>query len=423
MTNDIFLGRQLILDRDRNTFGYELLYRDGPSSTTLFDDPDDATRCVMERALVEWGMQRIVGGRFGFINASTSLIRSGLHRALPPEAIIFELREDEPFDDETMDALHAAREEGYHFALDNVSRSQDLRWSRALTSVSIVKVELTSAADDDVAEILKIARSRVPGVLIVAEKVESAQVYNTCFDRGFDLFQGHFFAKPELLRKAGRPAAAATALGLLADMQQDDISIDQIEQVVGRDPSLAFRLVGVVNSSAFGLDRRVDSLRQAIVLLGIDHVRRLTALLVLAATKNADEELITLGTVRARLASELIADRRLSASAFLVGLLSVTDAIYNTPMEQLVHDLPVSEEIAGALLRGEGPLGEVLAIARACETADLQALEHYGPSVMGGLERLQMTFGEAVAWAEELRQQAGVIGRLAASRAASSSSR
>jgi c-di-GMP phosphodiesterase len=421
MTNDIFLGRQPIVDRDGITYGYELLYRDGPSNTTFFEDPDDATRCVMERALVGWGMQRIVGGRFGFINASTSLIRSGLHRALPPEAIVFELREDEPFDDETMAALLAAREEGYHFALDNVSRSEHMRRSRVLPSVSIVKVELTSAGADDIDDIVAVARRRAPGILIVAEKVESASVYNACFDRGFDLFQGHFFAKPELLRKAAHPAAAATAMGLLADMQKDDISIDRIEEVVGRDPSLAFRLVGVVNSSAFGLDRRVDSLRQAIVLLGVDHVRRLTALLVMSSMKSADEELITLGTVRARMASELVEDRRLSASAFLVGLLSVTDSIYDTPMEQLVKDLPVSDEIAGALLRGDGPLGEVLTMVRACDTADLDALEQLGPSVPGGLDRLQATFGEAVAWAEQLRLQAGAIVRPAGRLAVSSS--
>jgi c-di-GMP phosphodiesterase len=350
-------------------------------------------------------MQRIVGGRFGFINASTSLIRSGLHRALPPGAIIFELREDEPFDDATVDALVAAHHEGYRFALDNVSLPDDLRRSRALASMSIVKVELTSTADEDIVEILDIARCRAPGVLVVAEKVESAAVYNSCFERGFDLFQGHFFSKPELLRKAGREEAATMALALLADMQQEDISVDRIEQVVGRDPSLAFRLVGVVNSSAFGLDRRVDSVRQAIVLLGIERVRRLTALLVLASMKNANDELITIGLGRARLASELVVDRSLRASAFLVGLLSVTDAIYGMPMEELIHDLPISQTVAEALLHETGALGEVLAVVRACETADRETLEHAGPSVMGGLEHLRLAYGDAVAWTNDLRSQ------------------
>ena len=121
MRDQVFVGRQPILDRQRNTFGYELLYRGGPDGSHSFDDPDDATQSVIQRAMLDWGMERLIGDGFGFINASSGLVESGIYRALPPEGIIFELREDEPITTSALEALISAKREGYHFAIDNLT--------------------------------------------------------------------------------------------------------------------------------------------------------------------------------------------------------------------------------------------------------------------------------------------------------------
>ncbi len=199
MTDSIFLGRQPVLDRDGNTFGYELLYRDGPDRTTLFEDPDDATRQVMERALLHWGMERIIGGHFGLINASPSLVVSGLHRSMPPEGIIFEIREDEPLDDFTLEALRAARREGYHFALDNVGSLDGLRRSDLIQMASLVKIVPSEIPSDHLPLMVEMVREVAPGILLLAEKVETRDEFTRCADAGFDLFQGYFFAQPEVL--------------------------------------------------------------------------------------------------------------------------------------------------------------------------------------------------------------------------------
>jgi len=402
MTEQIFLGRQPILDRDGRTFGYELLYRDGPTGGVLFDDPDDATRQVMERALLHWGMERIIGDHFGMINASPSLVRSGLHRSMPPEGIIFEIPEHDPFDDATLDAFQAARREGYHFALDNVVGRQELEQSRLLPAASIVKIEPNRTDEGELPHLVRMIRERSPGTLIVAEKVETREDFNRCAVDGFDLFQGYFFAIPEVLAKAARPVSSASAMTLLAEMQRDDIDVRRIEMLVSTDPSLAYRLLAVVNSSAFGLDRRVESLRHAIVLLGLNQVRHLAVLLALSTAEEASEELLTTGAVRARLASLLTEDPELRSAAFTVGLLSITDAIFRTPMEELVDDLPLSDDIRAALLERSGPHGATLQLVLTCERADIGALADRGPAE---IERLHAAYGAAVLWAEHLRKQ------------------
>ncbi len=400
--NEVFLGRQAILDRDHRTFGYELLYRNGVEHEVLFDDPDDATRCVMQRAMLDWGMERIIGDRFGFINASAQLIVSGMHRVLPPEGIIIELREESDYDGATLDALTRAHREGYHFALDNVASLVQVQSSRIVDLVSIIKVEVSNLSPDEMSRIADWVRAERAGTLLVAEKVETHVQYTSAFDAGFDLFEGHYFAKPEVLRREARPSNATSTLSLMAEMQRNDVDIDRVEELVGSDPSLAFRLLAVVNSSAFGLDRRVESLRHAIVLLGVGQVRHLAALIALSASRDSNEELIAAGVVRARVASAIESSPEFRNGAFTVGLLSVTDALYQTPMDELLAELPVTQEIREALLEGTGPYALALGVARAAEHADVARLEELVP---GRLEEVQQVYADAIKWADTFRNE------------------
>jgi EAL and modified HD-GYP domain-containing signal transduction protein len=402
MTDHVFLARQPIFDRERHTFGYELLYRNGMTDQVMFDDPDDATRCVIERALLDWGMERIIGDRFGFINASPQLIVAGLHRALPPEGIIIELREDEPLDGHAIDALLMARREGYHFALDNIVSHDQLVRSSVLGFASMVKVECSRLSEIEMARVVDEVRRRQPTALLVAEKIETMAEFDAAAVAGFDLFQGYFFARTEVLSRAARPSSVTSTIALLAEMQRVDIDINRVEQLVGTDPTLAFRVLAIVNSSAFGLDRRVESLRHAIVLLGVTQVRHLATLLALSASTDASVELIALGATRARLASAIAPSADLRSSAFTVGLLSVTDSLYGTPMDELLQELPVSAAIEDALLFGTGDLGWVMNVIRACENADVETLVEL---TADRFDEVQHAYAEAVGWADTIRAQ------------------
>ncbi len=403
MTEHVFLARQPILDRDRSTFGYELLYRNGMTDHVMFDDPDDATRCVIERALLDWGMERIIGDRFGFINASPQLIVAGLHRALPPEGIIIELTENEPLDGRAIDALLLARRDGYHFALDNIVSHEQLRQSVVLGFASMVKVECGRMSEHELERVVTEIRERQPSALLVAEKIETTAQFTAAADAGFDLFQGYFFARTEVLSRAARPSSVTSTIALLAEMQRSDIDINRVEELVGTDPTLAFRVLAIVNSSAFGLDRRVESLRHAIVLLGVTQVRHLATLLALSASTDASVELITLGATRARLASAIAGRDELRSSAFTVGLLSVTDSLYGTPMEELLSELPVSSAIENALLRDEGELGWLMKVIRACESADVETLSDLVPPER--FTAVQHAYADAIVWADTIRAQ------------------
>jgi EAL and modified HD-GYP domain-containing signal transduction protein len=401
MTDNIFLARQPILDRDRRTFGYELLYRaEAEGGAGAIDDPDLASRTVIERVMLDWGMEHIIGDRFGFINASASLMVGGLHRALPPEGIIIEIGEDRPPTTEELEVLTDARRNGFHFALDNVDSMELLDRSVILPIASMVKVELSTIPPALVAPLAQKVKERYPGAILVAEKVETSEQFDHAMQAGYDLFQGYHFSKPEILKRSARPASATSALALLAALRTPDVTVDEIEELVGSDPSLAFRILHAVNSSAFGLNRRVESIRHAVVLIGMSHIRDLAILLTLSAAEGGSAELVTMGAVRAHLAGALASGDDVSGPAFTAGLLSVTPALYKTPMEVLLEDLPVTDEIRNALLEGTGEIGRLLDIAVACEQLDVGHLEELAP---GRATDIRVAYLDAIAWADGLR--------------------
>ena len=383
MNSEVFLGRQQIVDVEREIFGYELLYRGGPDAATAFDDPDAATRCVMERVFLQWGMECVVGDRFGLMNASSSLVVHGLHEAMPPEGMIIEMREPTPFDEATVDALREARMNGYHFALDNVSRLGDIERSELLPLASIVKIELTTAHHAEIERLLAVARDRSPGVLVVAEKVESQDTFNRCIDHGFDLFQGYHLNEPEVLRRPARPASRGSAR-TLHDALQGDIDVARVEAIVASDPTLAFRLLTAVNANAFGLDRRVTTIAEAVALLGVSKLRCLADLLASSVDASENEVVdhsddIRRGVARADMVSTLLEDSDLVGSGVTAALLSVVDRLYDTPLADLLDELPMSDTTTRALLYGTGRVGEAIDVVRACERGDRALLEASSP--------------------------------------------
>lgn len=380
-----FLGRQPIIDAERNVFGYELLYRGATDSATLTHNPDRATSAVMERVLNDWGLYRVVGDRVGLLNASGGFVVAGQHEAMPADALILEIREPEPFDDDTIDAIRLARRDGYRFALDNVASLDDIERSRLLPLARIVKIDLGAVADHEIPEIIAVARRRSPLVLVIAEKVETVADYKRCVRHGFDLFQGWFHARPTVMRHAPRPVATAAAAELVHHLDSEAIDADRVEAIIATDPTLAFRLLAVVNANPFGLDLSVSSIRQAIGLLGIDGLRDLARQAVGAGATVDHPELFERATVRGRMAAALLAGTDLVDDGVTAALLSLTDRIYHEPIGDLLDELAINRTLRGAVIHGHGPVGRALDVIRACERRDPAAVDYLAPGRRGQL--------------------------------------
>jgi len=394
---DSFIGRQAIYDRGLEVHGYELLYRDTPESDTAdFVDGDHATATVVDNAFFEIGAQNLVGDTFCFVNLTEGFITGRLPLPLPPERIVVEVLEHVLPSPEVLKGLRELKSQGARIALDDyVERDGD---GPLLELCDYVKIDLSVLDHEEVAALVQ--RLEPHEVALVAEKVECERDLQVCRDLGFDYFQGFFLTRPETLRGTSMPANLAGLLRMLQELMEPDADLDDIADIIGRDPALAHKLLRYSNSAAFGPEQPISTLPQVIVLLGLQMVRKIVSLLLLVAIDDRPGDLLDQTIVRARMC-ELIAeafDDSEPGRFYTAGLFSTLDILTGTTMEAAIDGLPLAEELRSALLEGTGVLGEVLECVRAFERADWDRARFPGleASTLSGL------YARAVTYSQEL---------------------
>jgi EAL and modified HD-GYP domain-containing signal transduction protein len=379
----VFIARQPIFDRALNVAGYELLFRGANQNVAVISDHDEATSTVVMNAFTEIGLEQVVGDRRAWINVSRDFLLDGFARALPRGRVVLELLEGQQVDDALVEALEDHRARGYAIALD------DFAWhdasAPALAHVDIVKVDLLGRDPAALAE--DVERLAPHDVTLVAEKVETREEYERCAELGFDLFQGYFFCKPERMEARSVAPNRLSILQLVAALQDPRVEIEQLEVLVSRDLALSYRLLRYINSAFFGLRREVDSISRALMLLGVDNVKRWATLSIFAGVEEKPRELIETALVRARFCE--LAGEGNRDQLFTLGLFSVVDALMDAPMEEVLASMPFPDEMRAALVARTGAKGELLEVALSFERGDFAPPD----------DRLGEAFIDSMAWA------------------------
>jgi EAL and modified HD-GYP domain-containing signal transduction protein len=276
--------------------------------------------------------------------------------------------------------------------------------------IDIIKVDIMAT---DPQELPKIAASLLKyPVRLLAEKVESIEVFQQCMDCGFELFQGYFFERPVTITR-NRIDPSGIAMMRLLQQLNENWDIDAVEDTFRENPSLTFNLLKLVNSVMIGLREKIKNIRHAIMILGINHLRRWIQLALFAGNddRGLNSPLLEMAAVRGRLMELLMMQRthlgRTSdqvETAFLTGILSLLDALYETPMEHVVESLNLSDDMADALLRREGQLGTLLLLAEKLEKADFTAVHELLESLSISLDQLLEAQLDAFNWRNSIVQ-------------------
>jgi EAL and modified HD-GYP domain-containing signal transduction protein len=404
---DVLVGRQPILDTHNKTVAYELLFRSGTENRFDGTDGSVASTAVIANSFLTIGCNRVLGAKLGFINFTRTLLVEGHGMILPKDHVVIEVLEDVEADDEVVEACRKLKEAGYSLALDDVGAA-DARFALQPYS-EYVKLDWMALADGSRAPLCEYFRER--GLRLLAEKVETKEDFEAALACGCELFQGFYFARPEILSARQVPSSKMACLRLLSEIQKSDLNFDSIETLVRPDVGLTQKLLFFVNSAAFPRRGRIGSLTQALVYLGEGNVRQwvtLAALPKMASGKPA--ELVTASLIRARfceLASELARPQLRASSCFLVGLLSLLDAMVGRPLDELVEELGLETQVADAILgrnRGDGCLHSLLNLAVALERSDYGAALQCAASSGIALAPAGEMHLEAMTWADALSQ-------------------
>jgi len=402
---NFYLARQPLLDRNQALFGYELLFRARAEGNADIDSGLAASAGVLAHA-AQLGLPRAVGDACAFLNVDTDVLMSDIFAFLPRERTVLELTASVEATDAVLWRLAELAGHGFRFAAEASSHGN--RLGRLLPLLDFVKVDLR--ATPVVTMLALVPRLRGTGKRLVAEKVESQAEYRTCLDLGFDYFQGYYFAKPSVMagRKLSPSQMAVMDLLQLVTSDADNI---EIERAIKRDASLSVNVLRIVNTPAAGLRQRIDSLSQALIVLGRRQLQRWLQIMLYAEPDtrgHTQTPLLMLASTRARL-MELLAQRlrpgqrQVADVAFTVGIMSLMDALFAVPMADLVEQIRVSEEVANALVKRGGFFGELLRLTESLERMDEgdEMLPVLGELADSGDELVELEMA-AFAWSEKV---------------------
>jgi c-di-GMP phosphodiesterase len=391
----IFIGRQPIFDSKLKVAGYELLFRSADVNAYDGLDGDKATSQVINNAVMEIGLDDIIGENPAFINFTKELLINGLAELLPPDRVVLEILETVEVDDELIEGVKKLVDAGYVIALDDFTFSDE--WMPLIKLAKIIKFDVMEHNLESIKSQLQKFEGK--NIELLAEKVETQDEYNVLKNEGFDYFQGYFFSKPDVISHKALSSDSISLLQLISQIQKPDIEVVEIENLISQDVSLSYKLFRCVNSAAFGLKNKMNSIKQAVVYLGIKRLKNWVCLLAMTGNPNKSSELIQVGLVRAKMC-ELIAnenDLTDKDSFFVVGLFSILDAILDQPLIEILKKMPLEDTLNNALINNDGEMGKALLCSKSCEQCTWNEIEF--PNI--GKERLYEIYREAMIWSRQ----------------------
>jgi c-di-GMP-related signal transduction protein len=370
------IGRQPILDRNERITAYELFFRSPGEDRANIVDPVAATATVILGTLSGFGVEQLLGEHQGFVNVDQKLLFDDALELLPRESVALELPESIRPTEAVVWRCQQLRARGWKLALDDHKYFPE--YEPLYPLVDVVKIDLTASPPETIGPAME--RWRRHPMRLLAEKVETRQQFQDCHDLGFDLFQGYYFARPVTMKQNRIDEGVATMLKLLR-LLMDDADIREIEAAFrASPPGLTYHLLMLVNSVSLGLPHRIGTVRQAIAMLGRQQMCRWVQLALFGADgeKGLDNPLLDTAAVRATFMDQLARHhpmlgrtRDAADEAYLVGILSLLDTLYGVPIDDLVSRLHLSESVSAALVRREGPYGELLRLIEHMERLDV----------------------------------------------------
>jgi c-di-GMP-related signal transduction protein len=401
---DRFLARQPILTTERRVFAYEMLSRSGPENyckTGALNTPD--LKAIDELFLI--GLKTMTGGVPAFLNCTREFLREDYLNLLPRDTVVGEILETVAPDAEVIAACRRMKLQGYRFALDDFQDRPEME--PLLEFADFIKVDFlaTSLAEQD-----RLGQKfRRLGISLLAEKVETHEQFRRGLDMGYELFQGYFFCRPEMVRRRSVPENKAIYLRLLQVANRAPIDLDEISSLISQEPSVSYRLLRYLNSATFYLAVEVQSIPHALMLIGEIAMRKWVSV-VCVATMGEDKprELVRLPLVRGRfceLIGEAVGMRSETDDLFLLGLLSALDAMLDMPMADVLAGIPVEESIKNALLGRPSHFRPIFETALNYEVGAWQQLSISAAAIGLQEDKLPGLFLKTLEWVNEVMSE------------------
>lgn len=399
-TSNILLARQPIYDVNLNVIAYELLFRP-PLQAGWEWDGDIATSQLVVNAFAELGIDKVTDNKQAFINFTRTWLLSP-----PPfdsRFVTIEILESVEPDAEVIRSVKQLAAAGFTIALDDFV--YDPKWHPLLQLADIVKVDMLQHQGHELEKLVR-QLAHYP-VKLLAEKVETYEVYEQCKALGFDYFQGYFLCRPQNIHAGTIPSNRMVMMRLLAELQNPDVDMGALEKIISHDISLSTKLLRICNTAQYGARSKIDSLRKAMVMIGLAALKQWASIIALSRMADKPSELIRLALTRARM-MELLAQASGLANRdiyFTVGMFSLIDAFFDQSKQVILDSLPFNDEVNQALLHYAGVPGKLLQSVEAHEQGHWDRMRWQDLEDLGiNQQRFESAYMDALAWATAIMQ-------------------
>ncbi|WP_448549193.1 EAL and HDOD domain-containing protein [Thalassotalea fusca] len=397
-----YAARQPILDKDKNLFAYELLFRDSIDNVFPEVDSDEATSKMIEASQFNMGISEFTANKPAFINFTLDTLSRGLPEMLTTDELVVEILETIKPGKKLLGLCQDLHQKGYTLALDDYEHQKV--WAHFYPYIKIIKVDWQNTSIETINEI-KSAISLHPHIQLLAEKVETYEQYNQAVELGFELFQGYFFSKPEMVKAKNLSPSQMAMAELLYETSKPELDLASITKVFERDVSLSYKLLRYANSAIFRRRAEISTIKQALVTLGSVELKRFLGLMF-ATNVNPDKpsELINEAMTRAKfceLVSTQINTPLDTSIAFLTGLLSLIDAILDEELSSVLEKLPLAQEIKDTLLNKKGVMAAIIKLLEFIERAEWDKTSLVIEKLGLDKDQVNKDYNEALNWADE----------------------
>ena len=397
-----YAARQPILDKEKKLFAYELLFRDSIDNIFPDIDADEATTKMIEASNFNLGISEFTGNKPAFINFTLETLAQGYPETLTTEEVVVEILETVKPGKKLLAICKDLHEKGYTIALDDYIHQPV--WQHFYPFISIIKIDWQDTSLATIKDV-KVAIQDFPHIKLLAEKVETYEEYNQALELDFELFQGFFFAKPEMVKTKSLSPSQMAMAELLYETSKKDLDLASITSVFERDVTLSYKLLRYANSAIFKRRNEISTIKQALVTLGSEELKRFLGLMF-ASNINPDKpsELINAAMVRAKFCELMASEVKPpidNSIAFLTGLLSLIDAIVDEELASILSKLPLAQEIKDTLLTRKGVMASLIMLLEFIERAEWSKTTTVMETL--GLEKSDVikSYNEAIAWADE----------------------
>ncbi|MFT7616865.1 MAG: EAL and modified HD-GYP domain-containing signal transduction protein [Planctomycetota bacterium] len=392
-----YVGRQPMFNENLETRAYELLYRNSCDNWAEITDSDLATGQTFWNTFIELGQDNVAETQRAYVNVTPTFLRSNCIQIFPKEKLALELSAADLTDSQVVEFIQSLRNSGYRIVLDGhePGNIDDEMLSK------IDEIKLDVAAGPTEACKLIVTKANELGIVTIAKRIETFDCFEDCRRAGFNLFQGHFLSKPQIVVGGRVPADGIARMRLLAAINDTQSGLEKMQDAICNDVGLSYKLLHYVNSAMFAFSNKVESIQHAIMLLGMKWIRTWANLVILSGVSDKPSAIFNTAVIRGRMC-ELLSretEEKNPDSFFTIGLFSTLECLFDRPMDEILEELPIAQNLKDALMTHEGIMGEALKCTINYEQSAWHEVGFQGMDSGA----IRDTYVSALQWAAELR--------------------